>query len=162
MNIVWVLVCDAARARLFEIRDGAPAWQAVATFDHAESRQKSSDLAGDHLGQRSSEGSSVHHGALAPAASPQEIQKTHFGHSLATVLDQGMRARRFHRWVLVAPPHFLGMLKNELTPELQKHLLATVDKNLVHLDGLMDRLKDEVCIPTDQREHVRRPDGHAH
>jgi protein required for attachment to host cells len=157
MNTVWILVCDAAHARLFEIRNDDPTWHAVGTFDHAESRSKASELVGDHSGQRSSEGRGVHHNALAPASSPKEVQKGHFGHSLATMLDQAMRSRRFDRWVLVAPPHFLGLVKNELTVELEKHLLATVDKDLIHLDvhDLIERLKDTVRIPIDQRETVQ-------
>jgi protein required for attachment to host cells len=161
MNTVWILVCDAARARLFEIRNDDPTWHVCGTFDHMQSRRRTSELAGDHLGQRSSEGPSVHHSALAPASSPKEIQKGHFGHSLATMLDQAMRSQRFDRWVLVAPPHFLGMLKNELTLELQKHLVATIDKDLIHLDihQLSERLRDAVRVPADQPETVRQAEA---
>jgi protein required for attachment to host cells len=91
----------------------------------------------------------VHHNAFAPASSPKEVEKGHFVHSLAMMLDQAMRSRRFDRLVLVAPPHVLGMLKKELTPELGKHLLGTVGKNLNHLtaEELADELRDVVRIP---------------
>jgi protein required for attachment to host cells len=163
MNKVWILVCDAARARLFEVQDGDVAWHSVGTFEHPESRNKASELVGDHSGQRSSEGPSAHHNALAPSSSPKEVEKGHFGHSLVKMLDQAMRSKRFDRWVLVAPPHFLGMLRNELTPELRKHLLATVDKDLNHLDlrGLTERLEGTVRIPPDERDNPREPDKHA-
>jgi protein required for attachment to host cells len=74
-----------------------------------------------------------------------------------------MRSKRFYRWVLVAPPHFLGMLKNELTPELQKHLLSTVDKDLTNLEvhDVTERLKDTVRIPVDQRETVGQVEANA-
>ncbi len=164
MNKVWILVCDAARARLFEIQDGDLAWHSVGTFDHPESRGKASELVGDHSGQRSSEGPSVHHNALAPSTSPKEVEKGHFGHSLAKMLDQAMRSKRFDRWVLVAPPHFLGMLRNELSRELQKQLLTTVDKDLNHLDvhALAERLRDAVRIPPDERASPHRGDKLAH
>jgi protein required for attachment to host cells len=164
MNKVWILVCDSARARLFEVEDGDPAWRAVDTFDHPKSRSRASALVGDHSGQRSSQGPSVHHNALAPSSSPKEIEKGHFGHSLAKMLDQATRSKRFDRWVLVAPPHFLGMLRNELSPELQKQLMATVDKDLSHLDvhSLTQRLRDTVRIPPDERNSVREADKHAH
>jgi protein required for attachment to host cells len=157
MNTVWILVCDAAHARVFEIRNEAPTWHAVGVYDHPASRSKTSDLQSDHLGQRAPEGAGVHHGALAPASSPKENEKEHFGRSLASMLAQGIRSRRFYRWVLVAPPHFLGMLRNELSPELTKRLLATVDKDLSHLKegDLRDRLKDIIRIPVDQRETLR-------
>src|SRR3977135_556507 len=121
MSTLWILVCDAGRAKLFEIQNDDPTWHAIGAFEHTESRSKTSELVSDRSGQRFSEGPSVHHNALAPASSPKEVQKGHFGHSLATMPDQAMRSKRFDRWVLVAPPHFLGILKNELTSELQKH-----------------------------------------
>ena len=151
MNTVWILVCDAARARLFETRGDDPSWHPVGTFSHPESRRKARDLVTDHMGRSVAEGGSVHHNALAPASSPKEVEKGHFAHTLATMLDQAMRSRRFHGWVLVAPAHFLGMLKKELTPELEKHLMATVDRDLSHFDAhhLAERLCDVVRIPPD-------------
>jgi protein required for attachment to host cells len=164
MNTVWVLVCDAARGRLFEIRENDPSWHVIETFSHPESRSKAAELVTDHMGHNSSEGGSVHHNALAPTSSPKEVEKGHFGHTLAALLDQAMRSRRFHRWVLIAPAHFLGMLKNELTVELTKHLMASVDKDLTNLDlhQLAERLRDVVCIPPDQREALRQADKHGH
>ena len=164
MNTVWILVCDAARGRLFEIRGDNPSSDVIETFSHPESRSKATELVTDHMGHNSSEGGSVHHNALAPASSPKEVEKGHFVHTLATMLDQAMRSRRFHRWVLVAPAHFLGMLRKELTVELQKHLMASIDKDLNHLDArdLAEKLRDVVRIPPDQREALHQTGKHAH
>jgi protein required for attachment to host cells len=164
MNNVWILVCDSARGRLFETRGNDASWNLLEVFGHSESRSKASELVSDHSGQRSSEGPSVHHNALAPSSSPKEVEKGHFVHTLATMLDQAMRSRRFARWVLVAPPHFLGMLKNELTPELQKHLLVSIDKDLTHIDApdLAARLRDVVRIPADEKDVVREVTKHGH
>lgn len=106
----------------------------------------------------------MHHNALAPSSSPKDVEKGHFAHTLATMLDRAMRARRFDRWALVAPPHFLGMLKNELTPELQKHLMGTVDKDLTHVDAadLPERLRDVVRIPAEEADIVRQATKRAH
>lgn len=164
MNCVWVLVCDSARARLFETRGIEPSWELLRVLGHPESRSKASDLVGDHSGQRSSQGASVHHNALAPSSSPKEVEKGHFVHTLVTILDQAMRSKSFDRWVLVAPPHVLGMVKNELTSELQKHLMASVDKDLTHLDtpNLAERLRDAVRIPAEDRDVVRHRTKHGH
>ena len=55
---------------------------------------------------------------------------------------------------LVAPPHFLGLVKKELTSELAKHLMATVDKDLSDLavPALTERLRDVVRIPLNELE----------
>jgi protein required for attachment to host cells len=116
---------------------------------HERSRSKASELVGSPSGTRSSEGRSAHHNALAPASSPKEVEKEGFAHTLATTLDQAMRSARFGKWVLVAPPHFLGLMRKELTSELEKHLLTTVAKDFNDLAvlELSERLCDAVRVP---------------
>jgi protein required for attachment to host cells len=164
MNTVWILVCDAARSRLFESSDRTRSWILLETMAHGASRSKTSSLASDQSGSRSSEGLSVHHNALAPASSPKEVEKWHFAHSLVKMLDQAMRAKRFWRWVLVAPPRFVGLIANELTPELKKSLLKTLDKDLTLLDmgALAKRLEYATRIPLNEREAVRAYGKHPH
>jgi protein required for attachment to host cells len=154
MKTVWVAVCDAAKARLFEIRSGDPSWHMVELMMHQESRSKASGLEGDRSGSRSSEGASVHHNALAPSTSPKDVEKERFAHSLTTTLDRAMREARFQKWVLVAPPHFLGLVKKTLTGELQKHLMATVDKDLNDLGvhALAERLGEVVRMPVNEQD----------
>jgi len=165
MNTVWVLVCDAAKARFFEINGGDPTWHLLSDVSHDESRSKAVDLVSDKAGRSSSEGGSVHHNALAPASSPKEVQKGHFARTLGKTLDQAMRSSRFHRWVLVAPPHFVGLMEKELTTELKKHQLASVDKEMTHLsvNDLAERLRAATAIPVDEQQGSIRPSSkHPH
>lgn len=165
MNNVWILVCDSAKSRLFETRGGGKtAWELLEEETHGQSRSKANALVTDQSGSRSSEGASVHHNALAPASSPKEVEKGHFAHSLVKTLDQAMRSRRFAKWVLVAPPHFVGVIKKELTSELEKHLLATVDKDLTSLDAraLAERLRGVVRIAANEYEAVPEPEKLRH
>ena len=165
MNTVWVLVCDAAKARFFEVHDGDPTWQVVSELSHEASRSKAAGLVSDKAGRSSAEGGSVHHNALAPASSPKEVQKAHFAHTLGKVLDQAMRSSRFYRWILVAPPHFVGLLEKELTSELKKHQLPSVDKEMTHLsiNDLTEKLRPAIAIPLDEREGGTRPSTkHSH
>jgi protein required for attachment to host cells len=164
VNNVWVLVCDAAKARVFEIRDGNPTWHAVELVLHEGSRSKASELVGGPSGTRSSEGRSVHHNALAPASSAKKVEKEGFAHTLATTLDQAMRSARFRKWVLVAPPHFLGLMRKELTSELEKHLLTTVDKdfNDLAVHELSERLRDAVRVPVSDQESIREDKKRPH
>jgi protein required for attachment to host cells len=163
MNNVWVLVCDAARARVFAVSEEAP-WHQLEAFHHDESRNKDSELVSDRAGRSSARGGSVHHNALSPSSAPKELESEHFVQTLTAFLEQGVDAHRFHRWVLVAPPHFLGLVKGALSSELQKRLLATMDKDLSALpsEELAARLHETVRIPPDQREVLRGPVKHTH
>lgn len=164
MKTVWILVCDSARGRLFEAHGDARPWKLVQELAHSESRSKTNELVGDRMGSRSSQGPSAHHNALAPSSSPKDVEKQHFGHTLATMLDQALRSQKFDGLVLVAGPRFLGLLKGTLGAELEKHLLACLDKDLTHLDArdLEERLRDLARIPVDERDVVRPPTKHAH
>src|SRR5580704_17705062 len=104
MNTVWILVCDSASARLFEVRGNDSSWHVVTAVSHHECR------------------------SCALASSP-DVETEHFARTLAEVLDHAMRSARPRQWVLVAAPHFVKLMRNELTPELTKHLMATVDQD---------------------------------
>jgi protein required for attachment to host cells len=56
--------------------------------------------------------------------------------------------------VLVAPPHFVGLIESELSPALKKSLLTTVGKDLNHLDqrALEETLRESVRVPLDQQD----------
>lgn len=75
-----------------------------------------------------------------------------------------LRSARFGRWVLVASPHFAGLMLKELTPQLKKHLLATVDKDLGHLNpvALEERLRHIIRVPVGQQVGIREPSKHRH
>jgi protein required for attachment to host cells len=163
MDMAWILVCDSAKARFFETHGAGSHWRLQSEVLHEESRSKTADLVSDRQGSRSSEGGSVHHNALAPASSPKEVEKERFAHLLGQRLDVALRSARFGRWVLVAPPHFVGLMLKELTPQLKKHLLATVDKDLGHLDrvALEERLGHITRVPLGEQSAVREP-THRH
>jgi protein required for attachment to host cells len=164
MTTVWILVCDGAKARTFETEHGEPTWKTVDVTLHEESRSKASELVSDHSGSRSSEGGSVHHNALAAGSPPKEVEKERFAHSLAAMLDSGLRQARFDKWVLVAPAHVLGLVKKAISPALDKHLMATVDQDLGHLDihALTERLREAVRIPPNELPTFREAIKRAH
>jgi protein required for attachment to host cells len=157
MNSVWVLVCDAARGRLYEVRENDPPWRLVDSWRNDASRRKGSELVRDRAGRRTPEGRSVHHNALASASSPKEREETRFAKTLAASLDQSARSHESRDWILVAPPRLLGKLKKTLTAQTAKQLLATLDKDLSEVGPrqLEEYLCDVVRLSPDEREVLR-------
>ena len=164
MNNVWVLVCDAARARVFSIAAGDPEWRAVESFRNDGARSKASELVTDREGQSSSLGGSQHHNALAPSTSLKEKGERRFVHEITSFLEKQMLEHRFHRWVLVAPPQTMGMVRGGLSSALAGRLMTTVDKDLTEYGetALADRLSEAVRIPPDQLEVLNGPVKHRH
>jgi hypothetical protein len=70
-----------------------------------------------------------------------------FASDLAKVIEQGRVQNRFGAWVLIASPLFLGILREHLSDELRKLVVAEVDKELVHADvnELITRTRDALA-----------------
>jgi protein required for attachment to host cells len=164
MNTVWIVVCNAVRARIFASVGPAAEWQMIRSFDHPEGRDSDASLSRDNAGSRSPQGSSVHHDSLSPRTAPKNVAAASFARTITDALDQGMRSRQFEHLVMVAPPHLLGVLRKALTPELQKHLLSTVAKDFEHTNAheLASLLHAEAAVPLGEREVVKANERHGH
>ncbi len=142
----WILVSDASRARLF--RTSSPKndnWQLHESFEHGESRQHSRELMSDTNGRkpaghpvRVSHGGVVPSNAygrvgVAPHTDPKEVEAQKFARLLAERLRHGIAAHEYDSVVIVAPPHFLGLVKSELDDEVGKHVAAFLNKDLTTL-----------------------------
>ncbi len=141
---VWVLVCDASRARLFRVERGDELGM-IEELDHPSSRAKIRDLMADTHGRKPN-GQPGHRNNHRPGAEPdtdaKEVEALKFAQVLADKLDKGRVERSFDRLVLVAPPHFLGLLKGTLDDQVHKHLALTISKDLTGIEAreLKDRL----------------------
>jgi protein required for attachment to host cells len=123
----WLVVANAARARVLEETGKPGVFAHIADLVHPQSRQKGSDLAGDRPGRVPGPAA---HGAGSSAydarTAPREREHEHFAHELAAELNHGIAAGRCAGLVLVASDPFLGLLKKQLSEQAHKALLRTV------------------------------------
>lgn len=88
---------------------------------------------------RKPNGQSGHMSNQRPGAAPdsdsREVEAMKFAQELAGRLDKGRVDHEYDRLVLVAPPHFLGLLKGTLDGQVQKLLAHTVDKDLTSIQA---------------------------
>ncbi|MCA9636568.1 MAG: host attachment protein [Myxococcales bacterium] len=144
-NITWILVADASRARLFASEGGSGPWAAVDALVHPESRAKGIDLAADRPGrvqQRTTEGRA----SMEAHTHPKEVEAEQFAHELAARLHAGHGDGSYRDVVLVAPPHFLGLLRGALDEQVARKVRASVDKDLTFVPDreLPERLAGEL------------------
>lgn len=107
----WVVVANAARARIFERDDENQALREIADRVHAPSRQKASELETDRPGKARKGDAST---AFAPHTDPREREHQRFAHEVAQLLEEAALAQRMPGLVLLASNPFLGELKAEL------------------------------------------------
>ncbi|WP_423822998.1 host attachment protein [Salinisphaera sp. SPP-AMP-43] len=127
MSKQWILVADAAAARLFS-RDSGGSLSRVDAFYHDESRKHEGDLRTGGKGQVED---SAGHGAHQ--ADPQtETSEKHahlFAKEVVGHLKSGHNDNAFEQLILVAEPQFLGRLRDQLDSPLNQCVVATLDKD---------------------------------
>ena len=133
-----VIVANSARARLFSTPSSLADLEEIEGFAHPEAHLSNRELVGDSSG-RSVDG----HGALEPRSTPRENENRAFAKLLARHLKDLHNQAHFERLVLIASPHFLGLLRDELPAPLESIIWKTLDENLTDasVEQIVDYLK---------------------
>ncbi len=124
-----VIVADNARARIFTSDSVISRLEEVEGFAHPEAHLSNIDLVGDASGK-----SVDQHGSLDPATSAREHEAESFAKLLARHLKEMHNQQHYDQLILIASPHFLGLLRKELPDPLDKLLTKTIDKDLTTAD----------------------------
>lgn len=134
MSTRWVVVADASRARIFETRALGRGLKEIEDLVNPNGRAHSNDLLADHGGR-----TYAHTGARAgksqPRSDPVEHEVEMFAKRLADRIEQGRVERRFDRLCFVAPPRFLGLLREKCCRETGKLIEFELAKDLSQLDA---------------------------
>jgi protein required for attachment to host cells len=142
----WCLVCDASRATLFRETTPRRTFEPIESFAHPESRLRVRDLMADAQGRKPVGGSrgdgqgsrpGGFHGrpGAEPDTDPKEVEAQKFARDLVATLEKGFDDHAYDALILVAPPHFLGMLRAMLSDRVTRKLVTTIDKDLAALDA---------------------------
>jgi len=130
MPCIWVLVAESSRAKLYSAENRPASLVEIGDFVHPESRLHDGDLVADQSG---SDGGSVGQGrhVLDNKTNPRDTEKTEFAKTLVHRLEAARNETAFNRLVLIAPPSFLGLLRDNLSDEVMELVTEQIDKNLV-------------------------------
>jgi len=141
MGRTWVVVGDGSRARLFRVGPHR-GWELVRELEHPQTRAKAKDLVTDRQG-RVKQSASQMRSAIQPTKPLHEIEAEHFAHSVSKVLESGLAENAYERVALVAPPHFLGLLRATIPLNVAKRVELTLDKDYTALkpDELAERVQ---------------------
>jgi protein required for attachment to host cells len=143
----WILVADASRARIFSIPENHKPnqpWVLEKEFDHPESRAKATDLTTDVPGRVRQSFGQGSRPAMEEPTEPKEVEAQTFARLLADALAQGLNHNKFDRLTLVAPPHFLGLLRGTVPEQVAKRIHQSINKDYTMLPAR--ELPDHVTV----------------
>jgi protein required for attachment to host cells len=141
MMKTWILAAESSRAKLYSSKSKTAPLIEVETLVHPESRMHEGDLVSDRNGN---DGGSYGQGPHAYDNKTTAHRHEHmiFARQIAERLEQGRTSGEFEALVLVAPPTFLGLLRDQMSKPLMAMVARQIDKNLVLQTP--DKLRDQV------------------
>lgn len=136
---VRLVVADQAQADFYDMEhaDEAPRFAGGVgdPLAHLHDRDFVSDRPGrvfDHASSASGRrGATAHHGT-GGERKPRRQEAGKFARQIANLLDAAHRNGEFERLVLMAPPGFMGALREALPDSLRSTVAAEIGKDLVH------------------------------
>lgn len=130
MSQTWIVVADSSRAKIYEAANAGADLVEREDLVHPEGRLHERDLVSDRPGHDSGEYGSGPHVLDEPT--PAHVEEMHkFAREIAARLEQGLNDRAYDRLVLVAPPKFLGVLREVLAQGVAATVAETLHKDLV-------------------------------
>jgi len=125
-----ILIANASRARLCTQHGRAGACRTVHTFAHPRSAAHGRELVTDRPGRVPQRIGSGSRSAAEPHSPPKRLEAAHFARELAAHLATALREDATAQLILVAPPRFLGLLREELDEPLRARVADSVAADL--------------------------------
>ena len=141
MSNTWVLVANAVEAKLYSTDALGAEMSHLREFGHPESREKGSALASDKPGKVQS-GRGGH--GMGDTTAPKDFEAERFAKELAQALDDGRATNAYQHLVLVAAPHFHGLLNSQLDKKTHAMVVTNINKDYTSCNerDLLTRLKE--------------------
>jgi protein required for attachment to host cells len=128
MKLTWILVADSTRARIFTADTPSSPLEEIEDFSHSEGRLHDREITSDLPGKIKSVGGGGH--AFEQPTDPKKHEADMFAHRVAQYLEDAHNTNRFEQLLIVAPPTFLGLLRNQLPEPIKKLVCFELDKEI--------------------------------
>ncbi|MBA2653643.1 MAG: host attachment protein [Gammaproteobacteria bacterium] len=128
MKTTWILIANASEARLFQAEKVTKKILLIDEFFHPASRKKIASLVTDVPG-RYRKSTSTPLSSFEETFNPKQAEALRFARELAEKLNLGRATNRYTNLILVAPPHFQGLLNKCCNHHVKNLISNTLDKD---------------------------------
>lgn len=130
MSLIWVIVADASRARIFNAPKGKGLLHELETLCHPEGRLHEGDLVTDKPGRDRNTASGGGSHDMGHEASAKEEEAERFASQVNDALESARIKGNFVKLYIIAAPAFLGLLRKHQSAPLKKLIVEEISKNL--------------------------------
>ena len=134
MATTWIVAADESRARVLQVTDRETRFTEIESLTNPAGRAQDRELQTDaepRFNGRAGGGPASDREAQGPVEHSVKV----FAREVGRYLDQARQQSRYEQLVLVAPPKFLGALREELHKEVRKLVADELPKDLSWLNA---------------------------
>jgi protein required for attachment to host cells len=135
MRTTWIVAADSSRARIFETHGMREHLREIEDFANPAGRGSDLDLTSDSRGRFYGRGNSFQANTGEPIADQVQHETELFSKQVSEFLDKARSEHRYDSLCLIAYPKFLGMMRQNLSKEVQKLVKDEVPKDISGLDA---------------------------
>ena len=133
MSKIWIVVADEAKARILSTDKSTEPLIELDEITSSEGKKAEQDLVSDKSGRSfDSKGHGRH--VMSNKTSPNEQVAINFAKELAEYLEKNRQKKAYLKLLIIAAPHFLGLLRKELSKGVSEIVSLEIDKNLTTQD----------------------------
>lgn len=130
----WVIAASAARARIFEATGRRTPFKEIFDLVNPDERLQRQELKSDKPGRAYDKLGGQRHAVQTPV-DPKEQVARRFAGQVTEKLQADLREKRFDALCVVAPPHFLGLLREHMGGAVTRVVKGEVAKDLTRADA---------------------------
>jgi protein required for attachment to host cells len=135
----WIIVANSSIGYLYQtdnLRNNDITL--IKELSHPQSREKGIDILTDRPGHFN-----TNHAARSAyeKVDPKEMESDHFSRELVSLLNHGYNNHEFEQVILVAAPHFYGLINKHLNFHLDKIVHIPKDYTKLKAQELLDALR---------------------
>lgn len=129
---IWVLVADSVRARFLTAAGRNTPLEELKVMVNPNERMSEQEFTTDRPGRAYDRMGQGRH-AMEQSTEPKVVEAARFAKAVVLEMDDGRRQGKFERLYLVAPPKFLGHLRDAMDNPLTALVAGEVTKDITKL-----------------------------
>ena len=136
MTTYWILVANSTEATIYsalktKLSQNNAALEKIKAYTNLDGREKTHDHVSDKMGN-------YHHkaggqGSFVESTDPKQYEFDRFARKLADELNKGRIKNAYQELIIIAPPHFHGMLNKHIDSHTKALVGINIEKDYVHL-----------------------------
>lgn len=126
----WIVVADKKACRIYHSDETLERFGLVRVLENVQVHPDVAELGGRGA-TRSAPGGAQ--SRFERHTDPEDAERSRFAHTVAHAIEEAHGRKDWERLILVAPPKLLGDLRARLTEAVARHVVASIDHELMHV-----------------------------